>query len=84
MPTPIVVEVNSLEWGMSLVENGRGMSLYHIKNVEKGISEGRLKELPLPGDIYVGADALLLDNAPVHPMADRFISLVREAFESRC
>lgn len=80
MPAPIIVEVNSLEWGMSLVKNGKGMSLYHINNVEKDITEGTLKTLTLSDDIWVGANALLRSNAPEHPMADRFISLVREAF----
>jgi DNA-binding transcriptional LysR family regulator len=83
MPPLIIVEVNSLEWGMSLVESGNGMGLYHIKAVEREISEGRLKALPLADDIWVGADALLLADAPEHPAAGRFISLVKEAFKNR-
>ncbi len=81
---PLIVEANSLEWGMSLVESGNGMGFYHIKAVEREISEGRLKALPLADDIWVGADALLLADAPEHPAADRFISLVKEAFKNRC
>jgi len=38
--------------------------------------------LPLSRDIWVGADALLRADAPEHPMADRFISLVTEALQS--
>ena len=82
LPTPVIVEVNSLEWGKSLVENGKGMGLYHIMNVRKEISEGRLKELTLAGEIYVGADALLRADALEHMMTERFITLVREEFES--
>ena len=81
---PLIVEANSLEWGMSLVESGNGMGFYHIKAVEREISEGRLKALPLANDIWVGADALLLTDAPEHPAAGRFISLVKEAFKNRC
>jgi DNA-binding transcriptional LysR family regulator len=80
MPAPIIVEVNSLEWGMSLVVNGKGMSLYHSRDAEKGISEGRLKELVLSDDIWVAANALLRVDAPEHPMAEQFIALVKEAF----
>ena len=80
MPSPIIVEVNSSEWGINLVENGEGVGLHHIKSVEKSISEGRLKILPLSGEIWVGVDALLRADAPEHPMAEKFISLVREAF----
>jgi len=80
MPSPIIVEVNSSEWGISLVEKGEGVGLHHIKSVERSISEGRLKILPLSGEIWVGVDAILRADAPEHPMADRFISLVKEAF----
>ena len=82
MPTPIVVEVNSPEWGINLVENGGGMGLYHEKSVEKAIAEGRLKALHLPRDICVVADAVLRADAPEHPMAQRFIALVKECFET--
>jgi DNA-binding transcriptional LysR family regulator len=80
---PLIVEVNSLEWGMSLVESGKGMGIYHIKAVEREISEGRLKVLPLVNDIWVGADALLLTDAPEHPAVGEFISVVKEAFKNR-
>jgi DNA-binding transcriptional LysR family regulator len=82
MPTPIVVEVNSPEWGINLIENGQGMGLYHEKLVAKAIEEGRLKALSLPSDISVVANAILRGDAPEHPMAEKFISLVKECFES--
>jgi DNA-binding transcriptional LysR family regulator len=82
MPTPIIAEVNSLEWGLNLVENGKGMGFYHIKSVEREISDGRLKELSMIGDIYVGADALLRIDIPEHPMAGQFINLVKREFEN--
>lgn len=83
MPSPIVVEVNSLDWGINLVENGGGMGLYHEKSVERAISEGRLKALPLPRGISVVADAVLRTDAPEHPMAAKFISLVKECFADK-
>ena len=82
MPSPIIVEVNSSEWGINLVENGEGVGLHHIMGVERAIADGRLKVLPLSGDIYVGVDAVLRADAPEHPMAEKFISLVREACDS--
>jgi DNA-binding transcriptional LysR family regulator len=81
MPTPIVVEVNSLDWGINLVENGGGMGLYHEKSVERAITDGRLKALPLPKTISVVADAVLRVDAPEHPMAKKFIALARECFK---
>jgi DNA-binding transcriptional LysR family regulator len=81
VPPSVIVEVNSLEWGLSLVANGKGVGLYHIKAVEREIAEGRLKALPLVNEITVGVDALLRSDAPVHPLAERFIYLVIEEFK---
>ena len=80
----ITAEVNSLEGGLSLVESGRGMGLFHMKLVERKIAEGQLKELPLFNDILVGVDALLHVNGPEHPAAGKFIALVREVFKDHC
>jgi DNA-binding transcriptional LysR family regulator len=82
-PVPIVVEVNSQEWGIHLVENGEGAGLFHIKSVERSIAEGRLKILPLSGEIWVGVDTLLRSDAPEHPMVEKFVSLVGKAFEGK-
>ena len=81
MPTPIVVEVNSIDWGISLVESGGGMGLYHEKSVERAIADGRLKALPLPRNISVVADAILRADAPEHPIARKFIALARDCFK---
>ena len=78
----IIVEANSLEWGMSLVENGKGVGLYHLKVVEKEIAEGRLKALPLVNDIWVRTEALLRTDSHEHPSVKDFISLVKKAFKN--
>ncbi len=80
VPPLVVAEVNSLEWGINLVESGKGMGLYHTKVVEREVSEGRLKVLPLDNDILVGVDALLRADVPMHPLVERFIPLLREKF----
>jgi DNA-binding transcriptional LysR family regulator len=76
----IAVEVNSVEWGRSLVENGKGIGFYYARNVEKEVSEGRLRVLPITNDIRIGVDALVRRDALLPPIAERFISLLREAF----
>lgn len=80
MPVPIIVEVNSLEWGKSLVENGKGMGLYHKKSVENDISNGKLRILTLPSELYVGANVLVRTDAPEHSMTEQFITLVTNEF----
>jgi LysR family transcriptional regulator, low CO2-responsive transcriptional regulator len=81
-PSPIIMEVNNIECGISLVENGSGVGLQHIRCVEREIREGRLKILPLSADIWVGADALLHADTPEHPMTGKFIALLRKVFET--
>ncbi len=83
MPSPIIVEVNSSEWGINLVENGDGVGFHHIKSVERPIAEGRLKVLPINGDIYIGVEAILRSDAPEHPMAQRFITLVKDCLANK-
>jgi LysR family transcriptional regulator, low CO2-responsive transcriptional regulator len=83
LPAPKIVEVNSSEWGINLVERGEGVGLHHIKSVERSIAEGRLRLLPLSGDIYVGVEALLRADAPRHPMAEKFIILVKQALDTK-
>jgi len=77
----IAVEVNSVEWGRSLIETGKSIGFYYVKNVEKEVSEGRLKVLPLSNDIRMGVDALIRKDAFLSPTAEIFISLLREAFQ---
>ena len=81
MPT-LNVEVNSLEWGLSLVENGKGIGIYHIKVVEEKIAEGRLKALPFVNEIRVGVQALIRTDSPVNPLVERFLALVRGKFKN--
>jgi DNA-binding transcriptional LysR family regulator len=78
----IAVEVNSVEWGRSLVENGKGIGFYYINNIEKEVSEGLLRVLPLNVDIRVGVDALIRKDAFLTPIAERFISFVKKAFQN--
>ncbi len=82
MPSPIAIEVDSPECGISLVESGQGVGLYHVRGVQKAVGEGRLKVLPLSREIHVGVDALRRADAPEHPMAERFIALVTEALQA--
>ena len=78
----IAVEVNSIEWGRSLVEDGKGISFFCMKNVEKEVSEGRLKILRLDEDIRVGVDVLVRQDVILPPIANSFISLAKETLSA--
>jgi DNA-binding transcriptional LysR family regulator len=79
---PIAVEVNSVELSRSMVESGKGVGFYYIRNVQKEVSEGRLRVLPLINDMRIGVDALVRSDAFLPPIAEKFISLLREAFQN--
>jgi DNA-binding transcriptional LysR family regulator len=76
----VAVEVDSIEWGRSLVEDGKGISFYCMRNVEKEVSEGRLKILRLVDDIEVGVEVLVRRDVVLPPIANKFIDLARETF----
>jgi DNA-binding transcriptional LysR family regulator len=76
----IAVEVDSIEWGRSLVEDGKGISFYYMRNVEKEVSEGRLKILHLVDDIQVGVEVLVRRDVSLPPVANKFIALAIETF----
>jgi DNA-binding transcriptional LysR family regulator len=76
----VAVEVDSIEWGRSLVEDGKGISFYYMRNVEKEVSEGRLKILHLVDDIRVGVEVLVRRDVVLPPIANKFIALARETF----
>jgi DNA-binding transcriptional LysR family regulator len=78
----IAVEVNSVEWGRRLVENGKGIGFYYVRNVEKEVSEGLLRVLPLKHDIRIGVEVLIRKDAFLSPIAEKFISLLRVAFQN--
>lgn len=79
----ILVETDYLECAKRLAEEGRGIALMHVTNVEREIAEGKLKILPLADDIKIGVDVLVHRDVPLPPIGRKFISLVKEAFQAR-
>lgn len=82
MPT-LTVEVNSIEFGLSLVESGKGIGLYHTKAVEDKIREGRLKALPFVEEIWVGAQAIYRNDSPINPWVDKILPVIKAEFKNK-
>jgi DNA-binding transcriptional LysR family regulator len=80
----VAAEVNTVELAMSLVENGKGIGFFYIRNIEKEVSEGRLRVIPLADDMRIGTDVLVRRDAVLSPIAKKFISLLRVAFQNGC
>ncbi len=79
----ILVETDYLECAKRLAEEGKGIALMHITNVEDEVARGKLKILPLADDLTIGADVLIHRDVPLPSIGSKFISLVREAFHAR-
>jgi len=80
------VETDYLECAKRLAEEGKGIALTHVTNVEREVAQGKLRIVPLPKNIKnikIGADILIHGEALLPPIGERFISLVIEAFEVR-
>lgn len=76
----LAAEVCSIEWGKKLVECGIGVSFSLLKDIEKEISEGKLKILHLDEEIQVVANAILRKDTYIHPAVQRFIPMIKQAF----
>jgi len=78
----IIAEVDNPAGVKRLAEMGKGVALVLETNVEEEIASGRLKVLPFKEDVRIGVDILVHKDNPLHPMADRFISLVKDTYQS--
>jgi len=51
-----------------------------MNDIERKINEGRLKIVRLEDDLYVSAEALMPSGIFINPIIERFISMVKQAF----
>ena len=77
---PLAAEVDNVDWCITLVEHGKGLSFAFLQDIEKQVSEGRLKIIKLQEDLFLSADAVMPNNIFINPLIEKFISMVREAF----
>jgi len=78
----ILVETDYLECAKRLAEEGKGIALMHITNVEREVAQRRLKVLSLANDITIGVDVIVHRSFSLPLIGERFISLVEEAFQA--
>jgi DNA-binding transcriptional LysR family regulator len=65
-----------------VVQTGNYISLALAKDIEDELHSGKLKIIPAPNEIWIGADAVLHRNTYISPMIKKFIALTRESFRS--
>jgi DNA-binding transcriptional LysR family regulator len=77
---PLAAEVDNIDWCINLVEHGKGLTFAFLIDIEKPVSEGKLKIIKLKEDLFLSADAVMPDNIFVNPIIEKFISMSRQAF----
>jgi DNA-binding transcriptional LysR family regulator len=77
---PLAAEVDDIEWCITLVEHGKGLSFSFFYAIENKLAEGKLKTVPLSEDIFIAADAIMPDDMFINPILENFLSMVKEAF----
>lgn len=79
---PLTAEVDNVEWCIALVERGKGLSFALWPDIEKRVNENQLKIVHLTDYIYLSADAIMPQGIFVSPIINRFLSMVKQAFNS--
>lgn len=77
---PLAAEVANVEWCIDLVEHGKGLTFAFMNDIERQINEGRLKIVRLEDDLYLSAEAIMPSGIFINPIIERFISMVKQAF----
>jgi LysR family transcriptional regulator, transcriptional activator of the cysJI operon len=80
---PLAAEVDDIGWCITLVEHGKGLSFAFYTDIEKQISEGRLKIIELKEDLFLSAEAVIPPGMYMSPIIDKFISMVKLAFQQQ-
>jgi DNA-binding transcriptional LysR family regulator len=80
---PLAAEVDDIDWCITLVEHGKGLSFAFYSDIEKQIDEGRLKIVALAEDLFVSAEAVIPPGIYMSPIIDKFLLMVTQAFKQR-
>ncbi|MBN1189969.1 MAG: LysR family transcriptional regulator [Dehalococcoidales bacterium] len=80
---PLAAEVGDIEWCITLVEHGKGLSFAFNADIEKQVKEGSLKTISLKEDLLLSAEAVILPGMYISPIVEKFIRMVKKAFKQR-
>jgi len=77
---PLAAEVDDIEWCITLVENGKGLSFAFMADIASRIAQGTLKIVPLNEEFYLSAEAVISPGIFTNPIIERFVIMVKSAF----
>jgi DNA-binding transcriptional LysR family regulator len=75
----LAAEVGNVEWCKTLVENGNGLSFTLAQDIEKQVTEGRFKLVPLREYLYITAEAVTRPDIS-NFIIEKFVNMVKTAF----
>ncbi|OGO32860.1 MAG: hypothetical protein A2Z29_10385 [Chloroflexi bacterium RBG_16_56_11] len=71
---------NNIQFCKILVQNGNGISVALKEDIEQEVSEGKLRALPLPNDIWIEVDAVANRGMLTSPIVQLFITCAKASF----
>ena len=75
------VMVNNIECRKILAQDGKSIGVALKYDIEKEISQGELRILELPDDIWIKIDAVVYRGVLVSPVLQEFISCIKTSFQ---
>jgi DNA-binding transcriptional LysR family regulator len=77
---PLAAEVDNVEWCITLVEHGKGLSFAFLADIEKRVAMGQLKIVKVKESLFLAAQAVMLNDLYVSPIVEKFLGMLQEAF----
>jgi len=77
----LAAEVDNIEWLVTMVENGKGLSFILAKDIENQLKDKRLKIIELKENIYITAEAITRSETFTNSIVNKFVSMVKKAFK---
>lgn len=72
-------EVSNITWSKTMVENGKGLGFTVDHDIEKEVSEGRFKLVPLKEYLQITAEVVTHSDV-TNPIIKKFVTRVKKAF----
>jgi LysR family transcriptional regulator, transcriptional activator of the cysJI operon len=77
---PLAAEVDNVEWCISLVEHGKGLSFAFLTDIQKQVDSGSLKIVQLKENLFLSAQSVTAPDLFMSPLIEKFLAMVKQAF----
>jgi DNA-binding transcriptional LysR family regulator len=80
LPLNMDLTVNNVQCSKIMVQNGEKISVAMKEDIEPELSEGKLRVIPLPSDLWIEVDAVTHRGVLASPIVQHFISCTKASF----